>query len=261
MEGLRISAFLLLAGLYGRVLCADEMGSIILNGKNDVKTCGVVQGPPGAPGPAGNPGSPGIPGIPGNHGTCCMAGCGGGGGGVGAGSGARGEPGPKGEQGPMGPAGTPGLDGRAGDRGPTGEGMEAVMVKAAFSAAVTQTIRAPRSSDKVVIYDDVLTNIGGYFDGDTGMFTAPADGAYVFMMNVHRAAVTKSPYVKLMKEGEMQVSVYDYGTSDAYDTASNSAILELAQGERVWLQLDQGNELNSNDNRYTTFSGYMLFKT
>lgn len=263
MMSIKMEAFatlcLLLVGA-GFVSCADELGAFIVNSnKGDQKAYGVLQGPPGLPGPPGNPGAPGIPGIPGNHGTCCASSCGGGGG-V-AGVGVKGDPGPKGEPGPMGPAGQPGLDGRNVPRGIEEGNADSTIVKSAFSAAVTQTIRASRNSDKIIVYDVVITNIGGNFDGDTGIFTAPVDGAYVFMMHIHRAAVTKSPYVKLMKDGEMQVATYDYGTSDAYDTASNSVILELVEGEQVWLQLDQGNEINSNSNRYTSFSGYMLFKT
>lgn len=256
MEGFATLCLLLIGAAF--VSCADELGAYIVNSnKEDQKACGVLQGPPGPPGPPGNPGSPGIPGIPGNHGTCCASSCGGGAGGIGV----KGDPGPKGDTGPMGPAGQPGLDGRNVPRGIEEGITDSAIVKSAFTAAVTQTIRASRNSDKIIVYDVVITNIGGNFDGDTGIFTAPANGAYVFMMNIHRAAVTKSPYVKLMKEGEMQVATYDYGTSDAYDTASNSIILELAEGEQVWLQLDQGNEINSNSNKYTTFSGYLLFKT
>ncbi|XP_038079381.1 complement C1q tumor necrosis factor-related protein 3-like [Patiria miniata] len=231
--------------------------------------CGscCMQGPPGPPGPPGTPGSAGMPGIPGNHGMNGVPGSPGQKGDAGQ----RGETGPQGSRGESGPEYT-GLKGRSGERGSPAE-LEANLlmpppssaepppkIVSAFSAARMTTIVAPKHHDVVIPYEHVFSNIGRHLDPGTGVYTAPARGAYMFLVNVHMASTTNSPYVKLMHNNEMLLSVHDYDASDAYDSASNSLIIQMEQDDRVWLQLDQGNEVHSNSNRYTTFSGYMLFE-
>ncbi|XP_022096914.1 complement C1q tumor necrosis factor-related protein 3-like [Acanthaster planci] len=233
--------------------------------------CGscCIQGPPGPPGPPGTPGAAGMPGIPGNHGM----------------NGIPGNPGPKGDagqRGEMGPQGSPGsslagfagLQGRSGERGSPAE-LEANLLRplsseasavphpptrSAFSAARMTTIVAPKNRDLNIPFEHVFSNIGNHLDPTTGIFTAPKRGAYMFLINIHMASTTNNPYVKLMHNNQMLLSVHDYDSSDAYDSASNSLIVELQERDQVWLQLDQGNEVHSNTNRYTTFSGYMLFE-
>ena len=223
---------------------------------------GMGMGMPGPAGPPGTAGAPGIPGVPGNHG---ISGHDGNPGmqGIKGESGPQGLPGLKGSAGSPGRPGTPGLQGRVGPRGPPGSlnSNELTTTKSAFSAARLTTLTAPRESDVIITFEHVFTNFGNHFDTYTGVYTSPVSGAYYFSFNIHMASTHKNPYVKLMLNGKMQVSVHDYDFRDAFDSTSNSCILEMQAGDQVWLQLDADNEVSSNSNRYTTFSGYLLFKT
>lgn len=288
MANLRLTSWILLTILVGTVLAgkknqrlrdtlvdetltATAQTPITSNDEpaNSCSSCchGMIAqpGPPGPPGPPGLPGASGVPGIPGDHGNNGQ-------------NGVPGYPGPKGDQGITGLTGAkgepgdygpPGLAGRAGPRGPPGilNGYAGTNtgtlkpVQSAFSAARLTTLQAPDNSDLVMTFEHVFANIGNHLDSITGIYTAPVPGAYTFMFNIHMASTTNSPYVKLMLNGQMQLAAHDYDYSDAYDSATNSLILELKQGDQVWLQLDQGNEVHSNSNKYTTFSGYLLFQT
>ncbi|XP_071946238.1 uncharacterized protein [Antedon mediterranea] len=234
------------------------------NGDTEQDTCSscCVRGDPGAPGP---PGNPGIPGMPGNHGANGHNGLQGlqgikGENGKDGVIGIDGEKGDRGPKGPSGQRGHPGLQGRAGPRGPPGSGeTQKTNVNVAFSAARVSALAATADMDEVLTYASLFINVGDCFDQYTGIFTTKVHGAYAFIFHIHTASRTSSPYVKLMKNGEVQVAVHDYDSSDAYDSTSNSVILELMRSDQVWLQLDQGNELHSNNNRYTTFMGHLLF--
>ena len=231
---------------------------------------GGYMGPPGPPGLPGIAGNPGMPGVPGDHGSNGQNGVPGFPGAKGD-AGDRGLSGLKGEAGDYGP---PGINGHAGPRGPAGNennnlnswtgaspgGSPNPPVQSAFSVARLTTLTAPQNSDLVMTYEHTFTNINNNFDALTGVYAAPVPGAYMFMLNIHMASTTNSPYVKLMKNGQIQLAAHDYDYSDAYDSTSNSLILELKRGDQVWLQLDQGNEVHSNSNKYTTFSGYLLFQ-
>ncbi|XP_071805491.1 complement C1q tumor necrosis factor-related protein 4-like [Asterias amurensis] len=232
--------------------------------------CGscCMQGPAGPPGPPGTPGAAGMHGIPGNHGGNGMNGMPGPPGPKGE-AGERGEAGPRGDQGESGPAGIAGLQGRSGERHSPSEQQANVLAPStvptpafhsAFSVARTTTLVAPSDRDVNIKYEHVFCNIGQHMDLKTGIYRAPRHGAYTFLINIHMASTTNSPYVKLMHNNQMLLAVHDYDASDAYDSASNSLIIELEEGDQVWLQLDMGNEVHSNSNRYTTFSGNMLFE-
>ncbi|XP_003724148.1 collagen alpha-2(VIII) chain [Strongylocentrotus purpuratus] len=221
---------------------------------------GGTMGMPGPNGPSGSAGAPGIPGVPGNHGINGHDGNPGLQGAKGD-SGPQGLPGLKGASGTNGRPGIPGLTGRVGPRGPPGSGNgEPTVTRSAFSAARTTTLTAPPASDIIITFEHVFTNFGNHFDAYSGIYMAPVPGAYYFIFNIHMASTHKNPYVKLMLNGKMQVAVHDYDNRDAFDSTTNSVILELQTSDRVWLQLDADNEVSSNSNRYTTFSGYMIFK-
>ncbi|XP_041479958.1 collagen alpha-1(X) chain-like [Lytechinus variegatus] len=221
---------------------------------------GGTMGMPGPNGPPGAAGAPGIPGVPGNHGINGHDGNPGLQGAKGD-MGPQGLPGLKGSAGTPGRPGVPGLQGRVGPRGPPGSGnAEPSATRSAFSAARLTTLTAPRESDIIITFEHVFANFGNHFDAYTGIYTAPVAGAYYFIFNIHMASTHKNPYVKLMLNGKMQVSVHDYDNRDAFDSTTNSVILELQASDRVWLQLDADNEVSSNSNRYTTFTGYMIFK-
>ncbi|XP_033096297.1 complement C1q tumor necrosis factor-related protein 3-like [Anneissia japonica] len=232
------------------------------NTAEDTCSSCCVRGEPGAPGPPGNPGIPGMPGNHGGNGHNGIQGLQGSKGdrGKDGKNGVNGKLGERGPKGPSGQRGQPGLQGRAGPRGPPGAGMtQNNNVKVAFSAARVAALSADSDMDEIVTYGKLFINVGDCFDQHTGIFTAKVRGAYAFTFHIHTASRTSSPYVKLMKNGDLQVAVHDYDSSDAYDSTSNSVTLDLMKSDMVWLQLDQGNELHSNSNRYTTFMGHLLF--
>lgn len=131
---------------------------------NDADLSDHSIGPPlptySAHGPQGKPGRPGKPGPPG----------------------------PPGEPGPPGPKGPPG-DGvdivRTGIQGLGGRGAVSTttystMPRVAFYAG----LRNPQEGYDILRFDDVVTNIGGNYEGTTGKFTCKIPGTYFFIYNV-----------------------------------------------------------------------------
>lgn len=44
-----------------------------------------------------------------------------------------------------------------------------------------------------------------------------------------------------------------------YDYASNSTVLHLEPGDQVFIKLDGGKAHGGNNNKYSTFSGFMVY--
>ncbi|XP_038074780.1 complement C1q tumor necrosis factor-related protein 3-like [Patiria miniata] len=202
----------------------------------------------------GTPGTPGVPGVPGNHGFPGP-------------TGPRGEPGTgiKGDPGAMGPSGGVGPSGFTGPQGPLGvagqkgepgvAGLAASSPSVAFTALMSSGVSGPNRDGEIIIFDHVVTNVGDDFDSETSKFTCSVPGVYFFEVSLLSRT---QPYAKLMKNGEHIFSVH-HSDSGTFQQSSNSAVLTLANGDEVWVQIgDDTNRGIYGDTRYSSFTGFLI---
>ena len=136
--------------------------------------------------------------------------------------------------------------------------------RSAFSVARTSTLmgQSSRQQGKLPLTFDVeYVNIGGHFNKTSGMFTCHFNGAYFFAFTVGKHP-RKAVSVKLMTgKGEVQAMVFDEDTSKRREMQSQSLLLTLHRGDSVWLysQQDERYAVYSNQGRYTTFSGFLVY--
>uniref|UniRef100_A0A8C4HHZ5 C1q domain-containing protein n=1 Tax=Dicentrarchus labrax TaxID=13489 RepID=A0A8C4HHZ5_DICLA len=220
----------------------------------------IVQGPPGlqgTPGPAGARGLPGVegpmgpkglkgdkgdlgrtgdPGLngqkgdQGEQGVCeCTDGADGNDGRPGE-NGAKGD---KGDTGPMGIQGPMGLKGNMGNMGLTGQpGPCTSAIQSAFSACINQSFPM---ENLPVPFQHIFTNKQGHFNPSSGIYTAPVNGTYVF--SFHLAVADKTLKVGLFHNFYPVVKSTE--TTD-HSTTSQTVVLHLKMGDRVWLQVKDG---------------------
>ncbi|XP_013398186.1 complement C1q tumor necrosis factor-related protein 6 [Lingula anatina] len=127
----------------------------------------------------------------------------------------------------------------------------------AFSAGRSTDLQAT-GKPAIIIYDAVILNEGHAYDEATGIFTAPMSGVFVFhfhAINYH----TKRLYLWLVHNGKRINSGYAHPTQH-YATGSNSAALHLTEGDRVWIELENGYGLHNHPGEnHSTFTGYLLY--
>ncbi|XP_027561327.1 complement C1q-like protein 4 [Neopelma chrysocephalum] len=170
-------------------------------------------------------------------------------------AGARGPPGPPGPRGPPGEPGRPGLPGPPGP-GPGGYIPSFYSPKIAFYAG----LRKPHEGYEVLRFDDVVTNVGNYYEPSSGKFTCPLPGIYFFTYHVlMRGGDGTSMWADLMKNGQVRASAIAQDADQNYDYASNSVILHLDVGDEVFVKLDGGKVHGGNTNKYSTFSGFIIY--
>ncbi len=131
-------------------------------------------------------------------------------------------------------------------------------LRVAFSAARTANF-APGTLDQQIAFDQMHTNLGNMFDTTTGRFTCPAAGAYVFIFHILKLAISVPLYINLMRNEEVMVSAYANDGAPDHETASNHAVLQLFQGDQVWLRLHRG-AIYGSSWKYSTFSGFLLYQ-
>ncbi|XP_077171227.1 C1q-related factor [Paroedura picta] len=191
----------------------------------------LLQGPQGKPGRPGKPGPPGEPGPPGPAG-------------------------PPGEKGPPGQAGPPGLPGPALASGAISAATYSTVPRVAFYAG----LKNPHEGYEVLKFDDVVTNLGNNYEAATGKFTCAVPGTYFFAYHVlMRGGDGTSMWADLCKNGQVRASAIAQDADQNYDYASNSVILHLDAGDEVFIKLDGGKAHGGNNNKYSTFSGFIIY--
>ncbi|KAL7881905.1 hypothetical protein AOLI_G00087540 [Acnodon oligacanthus] len=200
--------------------------------------------PPPPPFSRGTKGEPGRPGKPGPRGP-------------------PGEPGPPGPRGPPGDRGDSGKPGFTGitpgtTRSESGEvGSALGSIKIAFYVG----LKNPHEGYEVLRFDDVVTNLGNHYDPTTGKFTCQVSGIYFFTYHVlMRGGDGTSMWADLCKNGQVRASAIAQDADQNYDYASNSVVLHLDSGDEIYVKLDGGKAHGGNNNKYSTFSGFILEK-
>lgn len=218
-----------------------------------------AEGPSGSPGAKGDmgdngmPGEPGTPGQKGDQGAEGDCNCSDGAEGAPGPAGAKGEKGEVGDQGVLGetgPAGPKGDMGNMGMMGPPGPCTPAI--QSSFSAALAFSFPSPNLP---VPFPNVLTNMQGHFNPTMGIYTAPANGTYVFHYHL-------SVYDRVLKVGLFHNFAPVVKTTEAAElgTASQTVVLHLNRMDMVWLQVRDllTNGAYTSSETSSTFSGYLL---
>ncbi|XP_055071535.1 complement C1q-like protein 2 [Misgurnus anguillicaudatus] len=188
--------------------------------------------------------------------------------------GTRGEPGRPGKPGPRGPPGEPGPPG---PRGPPGDSGRPGFTGSTTGTARTETgdvaaalgnvkiafyvgLKNPHEGYEVLRFDDVVTNVGSHYDPTTGKFTCQVSGIYYFTYHVlMRGGDGTSMWADLCKNGQVRASAIAQDADQNYDYASNSVVLHLDSGDEIYVKLDGGKAHGGNNNKYSTFSGFILY--
>ncbi|KAM9397542.1 complement C1q-like protein 2 [Salvelinus alpinus] len=187
-----------------------------------------------------------------------------------------GRPGKPGPRGPPGEPGPPGPRGPPGDRGDSGKDVyPAVTSGTAKTETDTDEVNTAPSETKVAFYvglknphegyevlkfDDVVTNLGNQYDPTNGKFTCQVSGIYFFTYHVlMRGGDGTSMWADLCKNGQVRASAIAQDADQNYDYAGNSVVLHLDSGDEIYVKLDGGKAHGGNNNKYSTFSGFILY--
>ncbi|XP_057604407.1 complement C1q tumor necrosis factor-related protein 4 isoform X2 [Hippopotamus amphibius kiboko] len=108
--------------------------------------------------------------------------------------------------------------------------------RSAFSAARTTALEG--AAQTAVTFDRVYVNVGGDFDPASGRFRCRVPGAYFFSFTAGKAPHQRLSVMLVRNRDEVQALAFDeQRRPGARRAASQSALLQLAYGDAVWLRL------------------------
>ena len=133
----------------------------------------------------------------------------------------------------------------------------------AFTAVVTPADLTNLGAGQTIIFDKVITNTRHCYDTNTGIFTSPRKGVYVFEM-----ALMVSPgidqYLEFTKDGQSVMLNFGHSCgTQLYQSSSRTVTLELEKDSKVWIRTILGSTPPHGAGRvhgygFSTFSGWML---
>ncbi|GFO30350.1 complement c1q tumor necrosis factor-related protein 6 [Plakobranchus ocellatus] len=127
--------------------------------------------------------------------------------------------------------------------------------RVAFFAGLSKNV-GPVSSNSDLVFDKIITNVGDALSQESGRFTAPHDGTYVFSVTIAAQGKQRAA-VELSLNGRMVATIWAESIP-FWASASNTAILNLQKGDQVWLiLLSRASFLHGY--MYSTFSGHCLY--
>ncbi|XP_007568027.2 cerebellin-4-like [Poecilia formosa] len=130
--------------------------------------------------------------------------------------------------------------------------------KVAFGASINVGRHfGPFNTEITLVYHKVYVNTGSFNPG-TGIFTAPVKGVYYFSFSGHNLS-THPMGLRLMKNGEQMVTVYNHPFGNRFETATNGMTLQLEVGDQVYMRLRENTWIVGSSNDHSTFIGHLLF--
>ncbi|XP_061676931.1 uncharacterized protein LOC133501293 [Syngnathoides biaculeatus] len=132
--------------------------------------------------------------------------------------------------------------------------------KIAFAASLGGNgAQKTTSGNKPLIYRDVLTNVGGAYNAETGTFTAPIRGVYYVRFTTNAPTDFPMSSVMYKNDAEIQLITHEQPSGQGSDTASNGAALLLEEGDKLKMVLWHNTQIWDNSNHHSTFSGFLIF--
>ena len=120
-----------------------------------------------------------------------------------------------------------------------------------FATMINHSTNTNRNQD--IIFENVVTNIGGAYHGAHGLFVAPRPGVYVFsttiLTNGHNA------HVKIVKNGQMLARL----DPEDWEQTSQMAVVQLKTGDDIAIKNDDIAGVNFYGDHYSSFSGFLLY--
>ena len=112
------------------------------------------------------------------------------------------------------------------------------------------------------LFHDVTQNVGNAYDSNTGIFTCPISGLYLFSMTI-LSNPNRIVETELVLDGRSIMRVYSASDGSAYNSGTNTVIQSLKQGDKIWARIVNSSSQDHNNiivygSKWSTLSGFLI---
>ena len=130
------------------------------------------------------------------------------------------------------------------------------MTDVAFTVSVS--ISGTQWANEKILYDKIFTNMGQGYSQQTGTFTCPKAGLYVFTWSTLSGNDNQDCVAYIYRNGQKSLMSHsDEGGGSWNEAASNTAVFNLSVGDQVWIETETCGWFNGYP--FTAFSGWKLW--
>lgn len=125
-----------------------------------------------------------------------------------------------------------------------------------FMACYYRSESTALNQDAHIVFDSVITNIGGAYNAKDGKFTAPYRGMYVFHLSV-MTPPNNHQYVSIVKDGvEVAFELADARGDSTYETGSFQWVVDLNKGSQIWIKAWRAGYIHGSC--HSKFTGFLV---
>ena len=125
-------------------------------------------------------------------------------------------------------------------------------ITVAFSAYSSEDTDYDKGT--TVLFNQIVTNIGGYYDNNLGVFMCPISGIYQFSSSLFTSGGYKID-ANVVKENVKLLAIFS--NNDDNTQASTTVFTECMAFEKVWVQ-SSGDDYRVAGGRQSSFSGALM---
>lgn len=131
--------------------------------------------------------------------------------------------------------------------------------KVAFSVGLTDSGGVgPFNAETTLVYEKVFYNLGQAYNPITGIFTAPTKGVYYLRFTGfdYRSGIVTGLTLYHNQKSVLHTGTRSEGRNVYY---SNAIVLEMNEGDVVYMKIPATYNLFDNSNNFCTLTGFLLF--
>ncbi|VDI41239.1 Hypothetical predicted protein [Mytilus galloprovincialis] len=131
--------------------------------------------------------------------------------------------------------------------------------KPAFHVNLSHILRG-LSSDQIVKFDKVVTNVGKPYSPETGKFTAPRDGTYTFSWTCLTPPGSKFETRLAINNNHISGNRANAETIKQYVQTTKNAVVQMKKGDVATVRVLSvtGLTLHGSNYNFSSFSGFMI---
>ena len=129
----------------------------------------------------------------------------------------------------------------------------------AFTAYATTGSPTDYRDGDVILFNEILTNLGGHYNSNMGVFVCPVDGVYLMSVNLNVYWETFM-YLDLMRNSEQLSDVYIENIPETHNRGSTSVVVRCDRGDILWVRAGNG-AINASENyKYNTLTIFLIYR-